>query len=219
MLSETFLDLKVEDLNINEAQRVVLVGFTVEPDLERMIQWLSEGFGVSINAVVLKYVRTSSGCHVVTRSAIISEQVEAERAKKPKRIKIPMSDEPGNYEMGQLRELLLEYLSKDGVTVRRIREILLPACLRQRVVTRNELVKAVVERGGADNESSAGFSLTTLSTQFGMQRNDFLRQVVSYGYPNREWAKDNYSIRDGYHDLLREILEELSINVGQEVAE
>jgi hypothetical protein len=29
-----------------------------------------------------------------------------------------------------------------------------------------------------------------------MAKNDFLRQVIGYEYPNYPWEKDNYSIRD-----------------------
>src|SRR5690554_4613865 len=53
VLSEAFPDIDFDGLSMNETQRVVLVGFAVEPALERMIEWLSEGYGVGINAVVL----------------------------------------------------------------------------------------------------------------------------------------------------------------------
>ena len=48
-----------------------------------------------------------------------------------------------------------------------------------------------------------------MSSQIGMKKNDFLRQVIAYDYPTNSWEKDNYSIRDGYSDLVREILGEL----------
>lgn len=42
-----------------------------------------------------------------------------------------------------------------------------------------------------------------------MKKNDFLRQVVSYGYPRHHWEKDNFAIRTEYRDLVKETLEEL----------
>ena len=43
-----------------------------------------------------------------------------------------------------------------------------------------------------------------------MQKNDFLRQVIGYEYPNYPWEKDNYFIRSEYQHLVREILAESS---------
>jgi hypothetical protein len=42
-----------------------------------------------------------------------------------------------------------------------------------------------------------------------MQKNDFLRQVIAYDYPNYAWEKDNYRIRPDYKELVREVLVEL----------
>lgn len=213
VLSEAFPEVDLDGLSVNESQRVVLVGFSVEPALERMIEWLSEGYGVGINAVVLKYVRTSTGSEVLTRSAVISEQVEAERTKKAKKFTIPMSDEPGDYEEDQLRELIRRYLSQDSlVSAQRIRDVLLPACMEQEIVTRDDLKRELVQRGAAEDLSKAGLMLTVISGQFGMQKNDFLRQVVGYGYPNNPWEKDNYFLREEHRDLVRDILAELATN-------
>ena len=209
VLSEAFPDVDLEGLSINETQRVILVGFAVEPALERMIEWLSEGYGVGINAVVLKYVRTSTGNEVLTRSAVISEQVEAERTKRAKKFTIPMSDEPGEYEEDQLRELLSRYLAQDSlVSAQRIRDVLLPACLEQDIVTRDTLKQEFVRKGAADDISKAGYMLSVISGQIGIQKNDFLRQVIGYGYPNNPWEKDNYFIRPEYKDLVHEVLSE-----------
>ena len=143
VLSETFPDADLEQLVINETQRIILVGFAVEPRLERMIEWLSNGYGVNINAVSLKYLRTSAGNEILTRTAVIAEQVEEARVK-AKKFTIPMSDEPGEYEEAQLRELLLSYLSQDLVTAQRIRDVLVPACLRQPLISREELKQEFV---------------------------------------------------------------------------
>jgi hypothetical protein len=42
-----------------------------------------------------------------------------------------------------------------------------------------------------------------------MKKNDFLRQVVAYEYPRHPWEKDNFSIREQYRDLVKEVLEAL----------
>jgi len=76
VLSNAFPDIDLEGLTINGAQRIALVGFALDPALERMIEWLSEAYGVAINAVVLKYIRTANGAEILTRSAVISEEGE-----------------------------------------------------------------------------------------------------------------------------------------------
>lgn len=120
--AESFPDVDVENLNINDTQRIILVGFSVEASLERMIEWLSDNFNVNINAVVLSYIKTASGDELLTKTTIISEELEQERVKKQKKFQIPMSDDPGNYEPDVLRNLLLKYLARDRVTSQRLRD-------------------------------------------------------------------------------------------------
>lgn len=40
-LAEKFEDVDLEDLTINKTQRILLVGFSIEESLQRMIKWLS----------------------------------------------------------------------------------------------------------------------------------------------------------------------------------
>lgn len=209
VLGEHLPDVDLESFAVNESHRIILVGFAIEASLERMVEWLSDGYGVGINAVILKYVRTSSGDEVLTRTAIISEQTEEARVKS-KKFTIAMSDAPGDYEEAQLEELLFEYLSKELVTVRRIREVVLPVCLAKDTVTREELKQALLEKDAITDLTKAGFALTVISGQIGMEKNDFLRQVIDYEYPNYQWEKDNYSIRSGYRTLIERVLAKLS---------
>ncbi len=49
-----------------------------------MIEWLSGNYGVSINAVYFKYIRTKSGDELIARTMIIPEEVEKERSRNSK---------------------------------------------------------------------------------------------------------------------------------------
>lgn len=210
VLSETFSGADLEHLTINETQKVVLIGFNIESSLERMIEWLSGVYGVGINAVSLKYVRTSTGAEVLMRTAVVSEQTEPP----PKGTTITMSDDAGSYEYDQLELLLVRYLSQKLVTAQRIRDILLPLCLKQDHVTREELKEEFVARNIAPDVNKAGYSLTSFSLQIGLQKNDFLRQVIGYQYPNNPWEKDNYFIQPEYRSLVEKVL----ANFNREVA-
>ena len=209
IFSEAFPDVDLESINLNSSQRIVLVGFSIESSLERMIEWLSDSYAVNINAVVLSYVKTKNGEELLTRTSIILEEVEQQRIRKQKKFEIPMSDEPGTYKEEELKELLHRYLSRDKVTNQRMRDIVLPACLKKKVLTRDQLKKEFIDFDSSYDESKVGYYLTLVSSQLGMKKNDFLRQVVSYEYPRHHWEKDNFSIRDQYRDLVKGILEQL----------
>ncbi len=208
--SEAFPDADMENLNINSAQRIVLVGFSIEASLERMIEWLSNSYGVNLNAIVLSYVKTKSGEELLTKTSVISEEMEQERRRKQKKFEIPMSDDPGTHSVQVLKQHLLDYLSRDRVTNRRMRDILLPALIKTKALTRDQLKKAFVDHDPKYDESKVGYYLTLVSSQLGMTKNDFLRQVIAYEYPRHHWEKDNFSIREEYRDLVKEVLTQLA---------
>jgi len=207
ILSDTFDDVNIENFTINEGQRILLVGFGAESSLERMVEWLSASYDVNINAIILHYARTAGGEELLTKTAIISEEEEQVRIKRQK-FKIPMSDEPGHYDEAKLREHLRAYLSSGLSSSRRIRDALLPACLAHKQVTRSQLIQEFLKRGLATDQAAAGRFISLISSQLGMAKNDFLRQVIGYEYPEFHWRKDNYHIRNGYRDLVQVLLAE-----------
>jgi len=203
--NESF-ESSLEDLVINTTQRILLVGFSVEESLQRMIEWLSNNYGVSINAVVLRYIQTKSGDELIARTMIIPEEVEREKIRK-RQIQILMSDEPGTYKDEELRTLLKKYLSEDRVTPRRVREVLLPLCLRHDVVTREMIIKELIQRGEASDEGRAGIILTTISRELAIKQRDYLRQIIQYD--RSSYGRDNYNLVEKYKDMVKGLLDEL----------
>ncbi|WP_041589243.1 hypothetical protein [Thermoanaerobacter wiegelii] len=207
-LSEKFEEIDLEDLTINKTQRVLLVGFLIEESLQRMIEWLSNNYGVSINAVILKYVKTKNGEELIARTVIIPEEIEKERIRK-RQLEILMSDEPGKYNEDELRELLINYLSENRITPRRIREILFPLCLEHKFVNREMIKKELLKRKEAENDTQAGIILTTISREIGIAKRDYLRQIIQYDKPN-PWEKENYRLVEHYRNLVKNVLEMLN---------
>lgn len=203
-LSDVFEETTLESLNINQSQRIIIVGFQIEDSLNRMIEWLSNNFGVSINAVILNYVKTQSGAEILSRTTTIPEEVEKKRVQK--KYRIPMSDEPGSYTRDELKELLKNYFAQDLKTAKRIKNVLLPECLKKGIVTREALKQAFVDYKEPNAEKNKGYFVSLISNQLGLDKNDFLRQIIAYEYPNHPWEKDNYRIREEYVDLVKELL-------------
>ena len=201
--NDAFPDTDLEGITINESQRILLVGFALDPALERMIEWLSNEYGVGINAVILKYVHTASGSELLATTAILSEETEEVRIRK-KKFPIAKSDEPGQYPFDELKNRLSAYLGQTSVIATRMRELLFPACLERNVVTRDELKQKLIARNM--DPTRAGLSLTGISNQLGSPRNDFLRQVLSYEYPKYPHEKDNFRIRAEYRQLVADVL-------------
>jgi hypothetical protein len=204
------LNLEDSNINLNQNQKILLVGFSMEDRLQRMIDWLSEKYGMSINAVLLKYVKTKNGEELIARTMVIPEEIEKERAERQRgQIKIQMSDEPGNYNIDELKKLLLKYLSEDKPVPKRIRTILLPLCLEHPIVTRDMIKEELLKRGEAEDETSAGIIITTISRGIGIEKRDYLRQILRYDKIS-EHQKENYRISEEYKQLVKEILSELN---------
>jgi hypothetical protein len=202
---QRFEGIHLEDLAINQTQRLLLVGFAVDGSLERMIEWLSDKYNVGINAVVLNYIKTPKGDEILSRMAIIPEDVEKQKANKRQFI-IEMSDEPGTYDEASLEKKLIEYLSQNLYSSQRIRDYLLPILLDKGQVTREILRKEFVRLNAAPDASQAGYFLSLISGQLGQKSKDYLRQIISYEYPNHPWEKDNFKIRDEYINLVKSVL-------------
>jgi len=207
-LSEKFPETNFEEVVINQAQRLLLVGFLIEDSLHRMIEWLSEKFNVGINAIVLHYTQTKSGEELLSRTVIIPEAIAREKANK-KKYAIEMSNEPGVYDNESLKENLKNYLAKNLWSSRRIRDYFLPILLQNDVVTRDQMKKEFYKLKAADNESQAGYFLSLISNQLGHKWKDYLRQVIQYETPNYSWEKDNFRIRHEYKELVSQVLKEL----------
>lgn len=160
---QSFPDINLENININESQRIFLVGFGIEGALERMVNWLSKSYDVSINAIVLKYVRTKKGDELLTRVAVISEEVEKQRVEKKKKFQIAMSDVPGNYPDDELKQKVAQYLESGLWSSQRLRKVLIPVLLRDGKATREQLKAEFVKVGMADNVNQAGYFLSLIS--------------------------------------------------------
>jgi hypothetical protein len=210
-IAVNFEDIEIDDLTINQTQRLLLVGFSIEESLIRMIEWLSSNFDLSVNAIILSYAKTSNGTELLSRTVAIPEEIAKEKTSK-KKFKIKMSDEPGEYETEKLMELLKAYFKRANYSANRMKNVLLPALLSNNQISRKELKQEFVKTGEAPDESQAGYYIALISNQLGQAKKDYLRQIIFYDYPDNEWTKDNFRIREGCIDLVETLLDALKIS-------
>ena len=169
-LSEKF-EVNLEEIEVNQEQRILLVGFGIDDALERMINWLSKTYDMPINAMNLQYIMTVNGDELLSRTMIIPEDIEKEKVNK-KKLLFQMSNEPGSYDEMTLREMLRKYFTKEknAYSANRIRDYFIPVLLRDGLVTREQMVKEFVAKKGAINDSQAGSYLSLISSQLGLKR-------------------------------------------------
>ncbi|OGR00745.1 MAG: hypothetical protein A2505_00540 [Deltaproteobacteria bacterium RIFOXYD12_FULL_55_16] len=201
---EQFPNVNIEDIVFNSLQRIILVGFRVEDSLQRMVEWLFDKYSVVINVVTLKYIRTTSGEELLARTAIFNEEVE--KSKVGRKFVLAKSDDPGAYDVDTLRQKLLEYFEDKRKVPQAIRSVLLKLCLISNTVTRDMIKKELVQQGLSPDIQKSFTMVANISTQMGLEKNDFLRQVVVYSYPVYEWEKDNYQLVKEYKELVKEVL-------------
>ena len=84
-------NLKWEDISINQFQRILFVGTSIDESLQKMIEWLSGKFGVSVNFITFAYGKNIKGDEHIATTSIISDELEKERSQKQQR-KIPIYD-------------------------------------------------------------------------------------------------------------------------------
>ncbi len=220
---ETIADLagerlaQTEDTAFNQAQRILLVGTSVDPALEGMVKWMSGTHQVPVNIVLVNYIKTPGGDELLARSVVVSEDEEAGHIRR-KRGMVELSDEPAVLDETHLREQLKLYLSSEKPTPRRVRSVLLPLCLAKPVVSRDDIIHRLVETKEAKDSTQAGFIVASISGDLGMAKRGWLRQLIKYERPEDNWIKDNYRLADEYRGLVQGLLGELvrpGANQGQ----
>jgi hypothetical protein len=204
-LSEKIEGKNIDELIISQSIRILLVGFSIEESLSRMIEWLSNTYNISINAIVLNYIKTINGEELLSRTMIIPEEIDHENANKKSIIQ--KSNEPGQYTFDELKIKLIEYFNKDLYSAKRIKEHLLPILIENKKVTREQLKKELVKRNVATDEGEAGSFVSLISSQLSFKWNDYLRQIIYYEFPNYKWEKDNFSLNENYKGMITEIID------------
>lgn len=197
-------ELLNDDININiEQPKIMIISFSIDRSLERMVEWLSNNFYVPINAICLKYIKTSSGDECILKTSIISEDTVEENVNKKRGIR-KISDEPGNYSNDELKIKLKNTLKEQNPVFAVIKE-LLKLCLTNDTVKIDQLKNELIKKGLDNREvgSNIGALKRTIRTFW----RDDLRQIISYEKIDNDI--DNFKIKEEYKDLVKQILDDI----------
>lgn len=91
---------------MNEKHRMCIVASVLDPSTERILEYLSETYGVDINFASFNYFKTADGVELVGRSMLIDEEVAQARA---------ATGSGGQKKQGATREELREIAYNNGV--------------------------------------------------------------------------------------------------------
>ena len=82
-LEETFQNKFDEPLPeiLNENHRMIIVGSKIDPETERIVTYLSNSYGVDINAVTFQFFRTPTGQEMLTRFFLIEPEKASYQAR------------------------------------------------------------------------------------------------------------------------------------------
>jgi hypothetical protein len=205
-LDEKF-DVNIEEIDVNQKQHILLVGFSITESLERMINWLSQN-DVVVNAIYLQYIMTATGDELLSKTAIISEDVEREI--KTRHTLRETSNSVGTYPLEALKEKLKRYFRnrKNRTVAIYIRDYFIPILLQKNVITREQLKQEFLTKEYASDLNEANQIVNQILRAIEIKGRDYLRQVVSYENPNDTSEKDNFSIRPEYKELVEKALTE-----------
>ena len=155
------------------------------------------------------------GDEILSRHMILPEEVEREKLNKRNKITIGRTDEPGNYDTETLREMLIYCFTtySNYVSIKRMRDFMLPILLSKDVVTRDEMKKEMIRKGYTTEKESENV-LPGISLILNHRENGFLRQIIRYEYPNYPTVKDKFIIPQESRPLVQEVLENLKETKG-----
>ncbi len=202
----------VDDNELNQNQRIILVARKFREDVASAVLWLRER-GTDIKCVRLTPYRVSDDL-LINPEVIIPQtetkdyitRRETQQQKKHTR-RGSFFLEKSSLPNDELRAELLQTLKRSG----RVPQEFLPAFLKiiiqeDRVYKREEIPEELHKIGIGDNVGQAGIYLSNVSQFLTNKDNPHLRQVIEFTGRKLGATKDNYRVLSQYRELLQDVL-------------
>jgi len=213
---EEFINCEPKDLN--KRQRIILVAKEFHSEVISAVLWLRES-EIDIECIRLTPYFDQRGELFINPEIIIplpeAKDYIQKKESKQKELKQPgkssFSLEKSNFDTGELKERIVESLTRPSDLPPRFRVFLELISQEDRAYNRDELKKGLYEAGVGINIGQTGRYLSNISQFLTKKTNPHLRQAIDFesGGTHGE-TKDNYHVISEYRELIRKALEETS---------
>lgn len=213
---EGFINCELEELN--QKQRIILVSKEFNSEVISAVLWLRE-FELDISCIRLTPHQDAQN-NLYLNSDIIIPLPEAKDYIQKKESKQKEQREPGkssfsleksNLTTEELKQKIVESLTRESDLTPRLRAFL--ECINQedRTYNRDEVKDALHEAGIGDDIGQAGRYLSNISQFLTKKSNPHLRQLIEFESDGvHGQTKDKYHVISEYRSLLAQALNETS---------
>lgn len=213
---EGFINCEPEDLN--QRQRIILVAKEFHSEVISAVLWLRES-EIDIECIRLTPYFDQEGELFINPEIIIPlpeakdyiQKKESKQKELKQSGKSSFSLEKSNLEPDELKNRIVESLTRDSDLTPRFRAFMEIISQEDRIYNRDEVKQGLYEAGVGKDIGQSGRYLSNISQFLTKKSNPHLRQVVEFesGGTHGE-TKDNYHIVSEYHDLVQQALGETS---------
>ena len=213
---EGFINCEPEDLN--QSQRIILVAKEFHSEVISAVLWLRES-EIDIECIRLTPYFDQEGELFINPEIIIPlpeakdyiQKKESKQKELKQSGKSSFSLEKSNLEPDELKNRIVESLTRDSDLTPRFRAFMEIISQEDRIYNRDEVKQGLYEAGVGKDIGQSGRYLSNISQFLTKKSNPHLRQVVEFesGGTHGE-TKDNYHIVSEYHDLVQQALGETS---------
>lgn len=219
---EGFINCEPEDLN--QRQRIILVAKEFHSEVISAVLWLRES-EIDIECVRLTPYFDQKGELFINPEIIIplpeAKDYIQKKESKQKELKQPgkssFSLEKSNLNPDELKDRIVESLTRPSDLTPRFRAFLELISQEDRIYNRDEVKQGLYEAGVGSDIGQSGRYLSNISQFLTKKSNPHLRQAIEFetGGTHGE-TKDNYHVISEYRDLIQQALEETSLEIPKE---
>jgi len=219
---EGFINCEPEDLN--QRQRIILVAKEFHSEVISAVLWLRES-EINIECIRLTPYFDQKGELFINPEIIIPlpeakdyiQKKESKQKELKQSGKSSFSLEKSNLEPDQLKNRIVDSLTRDSDLTPRFRAFLEIISQEDRIYNRDEVKQGLYEAGVGNDTGQSGRYLSNISQFLTKKSNPHLRQLVEFesGGTHGE-TKDNYHVISQYRDLVQQALEETAGEVSKD---
>lgn len=219
---EEFINCEPADLN--QRQRIILVAKEFHSEVISAVLWLRES-ELDIECVRLTPYFDQKGELFINPEIIIPlpeakdyiQKKESKQKEQKQPGKSSFSLERSNLEPGELKNKIIESLTRPSDLTPRFRAFLEIIIQEDRIYNRDEVKQGLYEAGVGNDIGQSGRYLSNISQFLTKKSNPHLRQAIEFetGGTHGE-TKDNYHIISEHRNLIHQALEETAKEITKE---